>query len=104
MKFKPGQSGNPAGKPKGTKNKFPTALKEKVLHACAHLEAEGKDLATVALNDPTWFYENFLKPMLPKEMAISGDKDNPLLILLQRIDGHGLPNPTSDKEKDESTR
>ena len=72
-----------AGRKPGSKNKFPSALKDKVLHACAHLEAEGKDLATVALENPSWFYENFVKPMLPKELAVTGDPNNPLRIILE---------------------
>ena len=90
-----GRKSMPAGpgRPKGLKNKFPTALKDKIIHACERLEAEGKDLATCALKDPEWFWVNFVKPMLPKEVLVSGDPDNPLTLLLQRIDGKGLPNP-----------
>jgi hypothetical protein len=90
-----GRKSMPAGpgRPKGCKNKFPIALKDKVIHACEVLEAEGKDLATCALADPVWFWETFVKPMLPKEVLVSGDPDNPLTLLLQRIDGKGLPNP-----------
>ena len=73
------------GRPLGLKNKFPTALKEKVLHACAHLEANGRDLATEALKNPPWFYENFVKPMLPKDVVFSGDKDNPLLVTIRKV-------------------
>lgn len=58
---------------KGVKHKFPSALKDKVLHACAHLEAQGKDLATEAEKNPPWFYENFVKPMLPKEINVLGE-------------------------------
>ena len=72
--FPPGNS----GKPKGTKNKFPTALKDKVLHAAAVLEAEGKDLAAEAMKDPRWFWETFVKPMLPKEVWMTGDPSRPL--------------------------
>lgn len=73
------------GRKAGSKNKFPTALKEKVLHACAHLEAQGKDLASCAEKDPPWFYENFVKPMLPKDVVVSGDKDNPLLVTITKV-------------------
>jgi hypothetical protein len=78
--FKPGQSGNPAGKPPGTKNKFPSALKDKVLHACAILEAKGLDLASQAVKDPPWFYANFVKPMLPKEIDFTGQMGIEIII------------------------
>lgn len=59
-----------AGSRKGIPNKFPTALKEKVLHAAARLEAEGKDLGACAVANPEWFWENFVKPMLPKDVQV----------------------------------
>lgn len=58
------------GRPKGVKNAFPTALKAKVLFAAEQLEAEGKDLGACALKDPVWFWETFVKPMLPKEVNV----------------------------------
>lgn len=82
-RYKKGESGNPKGRPKGIPNKFPAAIKDKVLHACAHLESIGKDLATVAAEKPEWFYETFLKPMLPKEVWIQGG-DNPLRLILEK--------------------
>jgi hypothetical protein len=75
---KGGPSLNPNGRPPGLKNKFPTALKDKVLHACACLEAEGKDLASCAVADPQWFWENFVKPMLPKEVLLATDPSRPV--------------------------
>jgi hypothetical protein len=59
------------GRPKGSKDKFPQALKAKVLFAAAQLEANGMDLGTEALKDPKWFWETFVKPMLPKEVDIN---------------------------------
>ena len=69
-RWKKGESGNLQGRPKGHKNKFPSAIKEKILHACAYLESQGKDLATTAAEKPEWFYENFIKPMIPKEVYV----------------------------------
>jgi hypothetical protein len=73
------------GRPKGMKNKFPTALKDKVLHACAHLESQGKDLSTIAANKPEWFWETFIKPMLPKELALSGKDGKPLCVIIKDL-------------------
>lgn len=36
--FKPGQSGNPAGRPKGVRNKLTTAYKEKIFELIKDLE------------------------------------------------------------------
>lgn len=69
-KFVKGVSGNPAGRAKGVPNKFPSAVREKILHACAQLEAEGKDLGSIASAKPEWFFENFIKVLAPKEVNL----------------------------------
>jgi hypothetical protein len=43
------------------------------------LKANGQDLTDCAKADPPWFYQNFVKPMLPKDVVVSGDNDNPLI-------------------------
>lgn len=63
------QKGNP-GKPKGAKNKIPASLAGKVLHACEHLENIGKSLTTLAEEKPQWFFETFVKAMLPKDLQL----------------------------------
>ena len=92
---KPFQAGNPGKRP-GTKNKFPTALKDKVLQACAHLEAKGKDLSTIAEQKPEWFYENFVKPMLPKELWLAVDPTKPLTFRV--IDDASYSKPVDGSE------
>lgn len=62
-----------AGRPAGSKNKLPRDLKEKVLAICDHLETQNKGLQDEAEKDPQWFYTNFVKPMLPKDVKIDGD-------------------------------
>ena len=78
---KPPKAG--AGRKLGSKNKFPTALKDKVLHAAKQLEEDGKDLFATAKEDPKWFWETFIKPMLPKEVWVQGG-DNPLRFILEK--------------------
>jgi hypothetical protein len=68
------------GRPKGLKNKFPTALKEKVLFAAAELERNGKSLSDEADKDPKWFWEHFVKPMLPKEVNVLQDTELRVII------------------------
>ncbi len=66
------------GRPKGSKDKIQKNLKQLVLDTITSLEAEGKSLHVEALEDPKWFYANFVKPMLPKDVTIGGDPDNPV--------------------------
>lgn len=56
------------GRKQGSKNKLPSDLKGKVLAITNQLEAEGKGLYDEASSDPKWFYENFLKVLLPKKV------------------------------------
>lgn len=58
------------GRPKGLKNKIPTSLAGKVLHACEHLEKIGKSLTVMAEEEPKWFFETFVKAMLPKDLQL----------------------------------
>ena len=70
MRFKKGFSGNPDGRPKGAKNKLPRNLVDRVLEISASLEEQGKGLQQCAEQDPKWFFENFLKPMIPKNVLL----------------------------------
>lgn len=71
--FKPGNKANPNGRPKGAKNKMPRDLVGKVLAIADKLEAEGKGLEDCAKQEPGWFYETFLKPLLPKNVDVNMD-------------------------------
>jgi hypothetical protein len=62
-----------AGRPKGAKDKISRNLKQLVLEAADELKRENKSLAEEAKKDPKWFYQNFLKPMLPKEVNVDLD-------------------------------
>ncbi len=67
-----------AGRPKGAKDKISRDLKAFVLETVERLDAEGKSLYSEAEKDPKWFYANFVKPMLPKDVTLAGDPDKPL--------------------------
>ncbi len=71
------------GRPKGSKDKINKNLKQMVLDAAAKLEKDKKSLYDEAKKDPKWFYANFVKPMLPKDVVVSGDEDNPLKTKLE---------------------
>lgn len=84
--FQPGQSGNPKGKPKGTKNRITADLQAKVLEIMANLEGQQKGLQDEAEKDPKWFYETFVRALLPKNVKAEFDVPNPLVIKLRRGD------------------
>lgn len=62
-----------AGRPKGMKNKIPRNLKDRILHVWNELEEKGMGLHDEAEKDPPWFYVNFVKPMLPKNVELTGE-------------------------------
>ena len=67
-----------AGRPKGSKNKLPRGLVEKVLHIAEKLEREGKGLEDCARQDPGWFYKHFVVPLLPKNVEVTGADGGPI--------------------------
>jgi hypothetical protein len=73
------------GRPKGCENKLPRDLKARVMAVWDELKEDGKDLADCAKSDPPWFYQNFVKPMLPKDVVLQGDKDSPLIMKIERV-------------------
>jgi hypothetical protein len=70
--LKKGKSLNPAGRPRGAKNKIPKNLVTQILNIAADLDKLGKGLQDCAEKDPRWFFENFLKPMIPKNVSLAG--------------------------------
>ena len=71
-----------AGRPAGSKDKITKDLKQLVLDTAEALTKDDKSLLDEAKKDPKWFYGNFVKPMLPKEVKaeLSGD----LTVILKR--------------------
>ena len=71
--LKPNRKGQRnGGRQKGTPNKIPHDLKEKILFIVRDLEQKGKGLDVQAEANPPWFFEHFIKPMLPKNIDITG--------------------------------
>jgi hypothetical protein len=64
-----------AGRKKGAQDAIGRNLKELVLETVKKLEDENKSLHDVATDKPDWFYANFVKPMLPKDvdLTVGGD-------------------------------
>ena len=61
------------GRPKGLKNKLPADLKQRVLATLEKLDRDKKGLDECASQDPKWFLENFIKPLLPKNIEARVD-------------------------------
>jgi hypothetical protein len=71
MAFKKGEISNPSGRPRGAKNKVPKDLVERVLRISADLDEQGKGLQHCAESDPFWFFQNFVRPLIPKNVSVA---------------------------------
>lgn len=66
-RFKPGQSGNPAGRPKGSRNK----VSEKLLEALAlDFEAHGQEVIETVRAERPADYLKIVASLVPKQMEI----------------------------------
>jgi hypothetical protein len=66
-RFKPGQSGNPAGRPKGSRNK----VSEKLLEALAiDFEDHGKEVIEIVRAERPADYLKIIASLVPRQMEI----------------------------------
>ncbi len=79
---------NGAGRPRGTKNKTPALLVQKILDIDGKLTLEKKGLLHCARKDPKWFYEKIMAKILPKNIEL-GTEGGPLKVEI--IDSYKVP-------------
>lgn len=61
------------GRPKGSRNRIHRDIITDIIDVKEKLEAEGKSLYACSKADPVWFYENFYRALIPKNVQLSGD-------------------------------
>lgn len=67
------KSACPTGRPKGRKNKLSGDVVANILDTARQLEEQGMSLVDRAQLDPDWYYEHFYKPLVPKNINLTGD-------------------------------
>lgn len=73
MQFQPGQSGNPAGKPKGAVSGRSQIVKavDQMLQSDDNQQALLDGLQASLTKDPVSFFRTIIMPMLPKEASVN---------------------------------
>lgn len=82
--FKPGQSGNPAGRPKGTRHKLGAAFLEAMLE---DFTAHGAETIIKVRDEKPDQYLKVVASILPKEIEAGEQLTTTLTEILERIDG-----------------
>jgi hypothetical protein len=73
MQFPTGQSGNPAGKPKGAVSGRTQIVKalDRLLQDEGNQQALLNGLEASLQKDPVWFFRRIIMPLLPKEASVN---------------------------------
>ena len=66
-RFKPGQSGNPKGRPKGARSRVSESLLEELAQ---HFETKGKNAIDVVFKERPHDYLKIIASLVPKQMEI----------------------------------
>ena len=73
MQFQPGQSGNPAGRPKGAVSGRSQIVKavDQMLQSEGNQQALLDSLQASLKENPVWFFRRIIMPLLPKEASVN---------------------------------
>ena len=87
MPWQPGQSGNPAGRPRGSRNRLGEAFVDDL---CADWKENGPQVIVAVRKDDPSTYLRVVASILPKELAVSNTpldeiSDDELLELLAKL-------------------
>jgi len=86
--YKPGQSGNPAGRPKGARNKLGTEFLEKMLK---DFQEHGESVIETVRTEKPDQYLKVVASILPKEIELGEDTiDSIAAVIMQRRKWAGL--------------
>lgn len=104
-KFEEGQSGNPAGRPKGSVNKFTSEIKQRIEGVLDILdETLEEDLRKIEPGRRVELWaqlQEYIRPKLSRT-TLAGDSDNPLRGVVQvEVKGNVRPPTTSEKDVSE---
>ena len=66
---------NPGGRKKGSKNKLPRDMVQRILVINKELDEAGKGLSDCASEDPKWFHSTFTRAIVPKDVNVNLDGD-----------------------------
>jgi hypothetical protein len=92
--YKKGESGNPRGRPKGSKNKISGDLRAQILAVANKLTTKKKGLLQCAEQDPAWFFEKIYSKIIPRppiEVEVDAGKN-----LMSLVAAHLSKNDSSD--------
>lgn len=92
--FKPGQSGNPAGRPKGSRSKLSEAF---LLALADDFENNGVDAVKKVREEKPEAYLNTIGRLMPKLMELTG-KDGDDITVYQKVERLIVNGDTSDTD------